>query len=46
MEGEIDMDSLSTRLRGRAKCAETGVVVSEADVKEIFAEFGLHDTFD
>ena len=33
--GEIDMDSLCSELRTKAKCSETGVVVQKNDVDDI-----------
>jgi AP-1-like factor len=33
--GELDIDTLCTELRDKARCSETGVVVEEKDVEEI-----------
>ena len=33
------MDSLATKLRGKAKFSETGVVISETDFEEVFTKF-------
>jgi len=33
--GEIDVDSLCTELRMKARCSESGVVIDKKDVDEI-----------
>ena len=33
--GEIDVDSLCTELRTKARCSEGGVVVNQRDVEDI-----------
>lgn len=39
--GELDMDTLCTELRSKAKCSETGVVVGQKDVEEVLSKAGL-----
>jgi len=39
--GELDMDSLCSELRSKAKCSETGVVVGQKDVEEVLSKAGL-----
>jgi len=43
--GELDMDSLCSALKSKAKCSETGVVVGQKDVEEVLSKAGLkpHD---
>jgi AP-1-like factor len=35
-DGSIDIDSLCTELRQKAKCSETGVVIDQKDVDAAF----------
>lgn len=35
------MDDLCSELRHKAKCSETGVVVSESDVREVLTKVGV-----
>jgi len=37
--GELDVDGLCSELRAKARCSETGVVVNEKDVDELFAKY-------
>lgn len=41
VSGELDMDDLCSELRHKAKCSETGVVVSESDVREVLTKVGV-----
>ncbi|KAH0614850.1 uncharacterized protein H6S33_000486 [Morchella sextelata] len=39
--GELDMDTLCSELRNKAKCSETGVVVAESDVRDVLTKVGV-----
>lgn len=39
--GEIDVDSLCSELRTKARCSEEGVVIKEKDVEEVMGWAGI-----
>jgi AP-1-like factor len=41
--GEIDVDSLCTELRTKARCSEGGVVVNKRDVEDIMGRVGTEE---
>lgn len=41
--GEIDVDSLCTELRTKARCSEGGVVVDKKDVEDIMGRAGTEE---
>jgi AP-1-like factor len=43
VSGELDMDGLCSELRSKAKCSESGVVVSENDVQEVLGKVAPSD---